>query len=106
MSILDLSVVKEKETELILPSGKHLHLLRPNLRLVGYVNNYRNLVANIKNQEELSELINEMSSFIINNNREKYTLTPREEKLLDEMDRLQIINSYMEFIERIATNPN
>lgn len=106
MSILDLSVCKERDIEIILPSRKHINVLRPNVGLVGYVNNYKSVMSKISNQEELSELIIEMSNMIINNNRQKYILTPRDEKLLDEMDRLQIINAYMEFIERIATNPN
>lgn len=106
MSILDLSVCKERDIEIILPSGKHINVLRPNVGLVGYVNNYKSLVGKISNQKELSELIVEMSNLIINNNRQNYVLTPREASKLDELDRLQIINSYMAFIERIATSPN
>lgn len=106
MSILDLSVCKERDIEIILPSGKHLNVLRPNVGLVGYVNNYKNLISTISNHDELSDLIIEMSTLIINNNRQNYKLTPKEANIMDEIDRLQIINAYMAYIDRIATNPN
>lgn len=104
--MLDLSVVKERQVEMVLPSGKHLHLLRPNLRLVAYVNNYKNLISNIKNEQECHETIVEMSDLILANNKEQYVITKVDIDVLDEMDRLQIINEYMSFIDRIASDPN
>lgn len=108
--MLDLSVFKEKTFELKLFDGEVLNLKRPSHRMVIEMMGYEQTFKDKKNHKNVDKMVNTFSQMlldILNSNTQGrvFDLEFVEENFDFNLGML-VVESYMEFVQEINSNPN
>lgn len=105
--MLDLSILKEKTWDVKLFDGEVLHVKRPSQRMVVEMMGYEKTFKKQKDIKKTLESFSNMLLDILNNNinDKQFDLTYVENNF-DMAIGMAFVNSYMEFVKEINSNPN
>ena len=105
--MLDLSVLKEKVWDVKLFDGEVLHIKRPSQKMVIEMMGYEETFKKQKDAKKTIGTFTKMILDILNHNTEGRVFT--EEYIDENFDLtlgLALVQSYMEFVKEVNSNPN